>query len=68
MHAKIKYAELAYMFLNIYKKNRQFLSSIKRDAQPFFLPHGIDLYTKPRHRTHMMDKLETQCSCGLWVQ
>ena len=67
MHAKIKYAELAYMFLNIYKKIASFCQ-VLRDAQRFFLPHGIDLYTKPRHRTHMMDKLETQCSCGLWVQ
>jgi len=39
-----------YRFLNIYEKNHEFLSSIKRNAQkrkvvPFSLPHGV-------HKSH----------------
>jgi len=41
MHARIKYRDVAYTFLNRYKKNHQFLSSIERNAHkrklvPFF--------------------------------
>jgi len=36
MHAKIKYAELAYMFLNIYKKIASFCQVLKEMHNLFF--------------------------------